>query len=157
DPDLSLESDGILDVEAIHRVLAAPRPGAVAAVDGDSVVGRAVLLARAKGGAEVVLGPRTVQARRPGLAVDEDHVVALAVPVVHLALEDVDVEVAADVVAATARVENQVVALAGEVRMAPRTAERQARSDRAAVAIAVVAARIATLARRAGRCLDAIP
>src|SRR4030095_16924595 len=98
DPDRALEADRVLDVEAVHRVLAAPRPVLAAAVDGDSVVQRAVLLGRTEGGVEVVLCAGAMQAWRPAhdarfarlalrviqLVVDEDHVVALALPIVEL-------------------------------------------------------------------------
>src|SRR5262249_26310977 len=140
-----------------HRVLAAPRPLGGAAVDGEAVVRRGVLLRRTEGEAEVVLGAGAVQARRPRLAVDEDHVVALAVPVVHLPLEDVDVQVAADVLAVAVDVEDRVVPLAGQVRARPRAREAHARAARPRVAVAIVGARVAVLARRAGRAVDAVP
>ena len=61
---------------------------------------------------EVVLGPGAVERRRPALAVDEEHVVALAVP--HRA-RAVDVVVDAHVVALALDVGDQVVAVAGRV------------------------------------------
>src|SRR5690606_29448859 len=53
DPDRALEADRILDVEPVHRVLAAPRPLGRAAVHRDAVIGRAVLLPRTERGVEV--------------------------------------------------------------------------------------------------------
>src|SRR5262245_34600311 len=135
DPNRLLEANRVFDVEAVHRVLPAPRPCVGAAVHGDAVIRRRVFLRRAEGGVEVVLGAGAVQARRPGLAVDEDHVVALAIPVVYLALEDVDVEVAADVMAAPGDVENDVVALAGQIRPLPRSADTDASASRARRAV----------------------
>src|SRR5581483_6760387 len=159
DADLALEPDRVLDVEAVERVLAAPRPRFGPAVHGQAVVRGAVLLLRAEGGAEVVLGPGAVEARRPGLAVDEDHVVALAVPVVHLALEDVDVQVAADVVPVAARVQDDVVALAGQVRTPPRAVgrERETRAGGTIRAVAVVLPPVAALARRPGGRVLPVP
>src|SRR5262245_9975398 len=152
-----LEANRVFDVEAVHRVLPAPRPRLGAAVHGDAVLRRRVLLRRAESGVEVVLGAGAVQPRGPGLAVDEDHVVALAVPVVHLALEYIDVEVAADVMAAAGDVENDVVARTGQIRLLPRSAEAVAGAGRARRAVAVVRPRVAVLARRSGGGVGAVP
>jgi hypothetical protein len=121
------------------------------------VVGGAELLLRAERRVEVVLGAGSVQAWGPGLVVDEDHVVALAVPVVELALEDVDVEVAAHVVAASPGVEDHVVALAREVRLLPGAAHREAGAHGPLLAQAVVLAPVALLAPRARRDGRAVP
>src|SRR3954447_16585907 len=92
--DGALEDNGVLDVEAVE----ADRAGPIAAArERDPVVRRAVALRRAPGGVDVVLGAGAVQGRRPLVAVDEDHVVALAVPVPFSgAAEVLDVEHAAD-------------------------------------------------------------
>ncbi len=102
----------------------------------------AVWLGRAPGCVEVVFGARAVQSRRPGLAVDEDHVVAFAVPVEGVEqagrigpqrvwhdrpgqlsgpvarAQVVDVQVAADVVTGTFRFEDDIVARAVRIRAA---------------------------------------
>src|SRR3954470_1694174 len=86
------EVDRILDVEAIQGAPPGPvRP----ARERDPAVRPGERLRRAPGVVEVVLGARAVEARRKRLAVDEDHVVALAVPVPRGRLaEVVDVEMA---------------------------------------------------------------
>src|ERR1700737_2803879 len=73
-----LGADRILDVEAVMGPLASP---VRATGHGQAVIGSGVALGRAPGGVEVVLGPGPMQRRREALAVDKDHVVALAVPV----------------------------------------------------------------------------
>src|SRR5437763_612658 len=70
---------------------------------------------RPEGGAEVVFGSGAVEARRPGLAVDDEHVVAFPIPVVALALEAVDIEIAADEDARALGFEDQIVVLVRQV------------------------------------------
>ncbi len=118
DPDRLLEEDRVFDVVAIDRVLAAPRPVVRALVEDQPMIRRAVFLLRTEGRIEVVFRAGAVQTG-PGRAVDEDHVVAFAVPVVGLAREAVDVHVAADVVAAPFRLQDDVIVLAGDVGRAP--------------------------------------
>ena len=89
--------DRILDMVTVDRVLALPPPLVVAAVQDDAVIRRVVLVGRAVGAMVPVLGTGPVERRRPGLAVDEHHVVAFAVPVVRVPLEAVDVQVGAAV------------------------------------------------------------
>ena len=97
-------------VEAVH--VGPPQP---ARPRGDApvpVVGVLEERVRRPRGVEVVLGARAVERRRPLLPVDEEHVVALAVP--HDA-GVVDVVVDADVVPLARDVGDQVVAVAGRV------------------------------------------
>jgi hypothetical protein len=89
-----------------HRI-----PRHVALVHDRPVVGVGLAL-HAPGVVEVVLRARAVQARRPAVVVDEDHLVALAPPAA-LAVEHG--QVAADVVAGSLGVEDDVVAGAVEV------------------------------------------
>src|SRR4051794_29261768 len=80
------------------------------------MIGRRIGLIGAPRGIEIVLGAGAVQAGRKRLAVNEDHVVALAVPVPLLGDAQVMiVHVAADVVAAPARFEDDVVAGAADI------------------------------------------
>src|SRR5699024_4820135 len=78
DPDRGGEPHRVPDVEPVQRDLPAP---ARSSRQGQPVIRGAVTLTRTPRGVEVVLGSRAMQARRYRLAVDEDHVVALAVPV----------------------------------------------------------------------------
>src|SRR5215213_648700 len=109
-PDGLLERHRILDVEPVEADMPAP---IVASAQGDAVVRSGVFLLRAPGGVEVVFGAGAVQGRRPLLAVDEDHVVSLPVPVPLLCLAEVaHVQDAADVVTASLGFQDRVVALA---------------------------------------------
>ncbi|MNW65606.1 hypothetical protein D3C74_440020 [compost metagenome] len=80
------------------------------------MIRRAYLLLRAPGRIEVILRSRSVQGRRPRLAVDKDHVVAFAVPVPLPGLPQVvDVQIAADVMAFALSLQEDVVAVPGRV------------------------------------------
>src|SRR5262249_41502500 len=65
-----------------------------------------ILLRRARAAAEDLLGAGAVDRRRPGLAVDENHVIALAVPA---AGDIVDLQQQADHLSCTGRLERDVV------------------------------------------------
>ena len=65
-----------------------------------------------------VLRAGPVERRRPGLAVDEHHVVAFAVPVVRVALETIDVQVGAAVDAVAFDVADDVVFSLAQIRPA---------------------------------------
>ena len=74
------------------------------------------LLLRTPCRVEIILHARSVQGRRPRLPIDENHVVAFAVPVPFPRIAQVvDIEVAADVMALTDRVQNDIVAAAGRI------------------------------------------
>src|SRR5918997_1180389 len=114
DPDRSLEWYGIFDVEAVQADGSAP---VVAARKGDAVIWRVVGLGRAPRGVEVVLGAGAVEGGWPLVAVNENHVIALAVPVPLGGIaEVVDVEHATDVMAAAGRVQDGVVGFPVEIR-----------------------------------------
>src|SRR5215210_1455463 len=111
DQDGSLEGHGVFHVEPVEADVAAP---VVPAAQGDAVVRRGVLLLRAPGCVEVVFGTRPVKGRRPSFTIYKDHVVPLPVPVPLIRLaEVVDVEHAADVVAASLGFQDRVVAATG--------------------------------------------
>ncbi len=110
------------------RLLEDHRIGEVVAVDGDPLVvahvragmvahpavGKGVLDLHAPGVREVILTPGAVHIGRPLLAVDHDHIVAFAPPA---AVEVMHAQVAADVVPAALRLQDQVVVLVGEVHL----------------------------------------
>src|SRR5690606_4226044 len=111
DFDRLLEENRVFDMIAIDAGLATPAPIRRALTQNNAVIGRLVFLARPIGGVEIILCARAMNAG-PGCAVDEDHVVAFAVPVVCLPREAVDVHVAADIMAAPAGFEDDVIVLA---------------------------------------------
>src|SRR5262249_46750122 len=113
DPDGSLDRPGIFDMEPVQADLAAP---VVATRQGDAVIRGVVGLGGAPGGVEIVLGSGAVQRGRPALAVDENHVIALAVPVPLVGVAKVmDVEHAPDIVAVTGRLQDRVVGFSIEI------------------------------------------
>src|SRR5947199_2097951 len=113
DPDGALERHGIFDMEAVQADLSAP---VVTTRQGDAVIRRVVALGRAPGGVEVVLGARAVERWRPLLAIDEDHVITLAVPIpLRSVAKVVNVEHATDVMPASGRLQNGVIRFSVEI------------------------------------------
>src|SRR6185437_9689462 len=113
DPNRSLERHGIFDMESVKADLPAP---VVATRQGDAVIRRMVGLCRAPCSVEIVLGTGAVEGRRPRLAVDEDHVITLAVPVpLGGVAKVVNVEHATDVMPAAGRLQDGVVRFPVEI------------------------------------------
>ena len=139
--DRDFEANRILDMKAIHRILPAPRPRGVSAVDGDAMKGRGVFLRWTERRVEIVLCAGSVKSWGPGLVVDEDHVVPFAVPIVDLPIEDVDIEHAADILSLAANVEDRVILFGRQIRLDPRALllafeiEAQTGPDRAVGAV----------------------
>ena len=119
DPDRAAEADRIEQMPAVPGNEPAE---VVSARHGQSKERRVEFFGGSPGGVEIVLGARAVQGRRPALAlvvvVDEDHLVAFAVPVmlVHFAVaQGMDIEVAADELALAFGFQDQVVAFVAEI------------------------------------------
>ena len=111
---LDRHTDGAGEHHRIFQVIAvqrdATRPVWSAGED-HTVLWSRIDLCRAPGRIEVVFGAGSVQPWRPGLAVDEDHIVAFAIPVPLVGQPQVvDVQVAAYVVTGALGVKEQIVA-----------------------------------------------
>ena len=112
DPDRLPERYRVGDVEAINRGLG---PGLEILLLERAAVEEVFVLPHPPSVREIILGARAVEGGL-ALAVDEDHVVALAPPT-HGALEDA--QVAADVMAAADGVEEKIVIAARARRFLP--------------------------------------